>query len=214
MRTYIFNYEQEQALKLGLGVRELLILDYLQRFVDSGTMNKKLIDGKMFYLVAYRKVLSDLPILRIQERQLRNIFRILAERKIIAVKNETAYYLYININKLLLCWKNFSETCREFPQYNKLNYIKIKYNKDINKKLHSVDKLKFMSVIREELKKHLSQVTFECHFNSNENFKVVGFDAEGATFFFKNETVKNIHKETVAKAFNIVAEKYARGETL
>ena len=98
MRTYIFGFDQTEAVKLGLGIKELLILDYLHTFIQSGSMNCKVVSDKKFYLVVYKKVLQDLPILGIKERQLQNIFHLLSEKKILSTMGECSYYLYINMS--------------------------------------------------------------------------------------------------------------------
>ena len=73
MRNYIFEFDQQIALRLGLKLNELLFLDYLAKFINSGSMRCKFIEGKRYYRLTYKKVMEDLPILKIKERQLRNI---------------------------------------------------------------------------------------------------------------------------------------------
>ena len=214
MRSYIFGYEQATAIKLGLGVRELLILDYIQNFINSNCMRRKEDSGTCYYLVVYKKLLSDLPILGIQERQLRNILHGLAEKKVISISGESAYYLYININNLLLCWKNISGTCKELPQYNKLNYIKIKYKDNITKRVQPSDKKRFFELLKKEIEAHSTNVTFDLWFRSEDSFRLEHLDKEGITFFTKNEKAFKLHRPRFDKAFDIAIEKYARGEVL
>lgn len=46
MRNYIFNFEQQVAMRLGLNLKELLFLNYVLEFVDSGYMRSKRVEGK------------------------------------------------------------------------------------------------------------------------------------------------------------------------
>ena len=80
MRNYIFEFEQEQALKLDLNLKDLLLLDYMYKFFNSDQIKKQRKDEKFYCRLTYNKVLSDLPILHIKERQLRNMI-IKLERK-------------------------------------------------------------------------------------------------------------------------------------
>lgn len=214
MRTYIFGFEQSEAVKQGLGVRELLIMDYLYNFIQSGSMNYKIISDKKFYLIVYKKVLQDLPILGIKERQLQNIFHLLAEKKILSTTDECSYYLYININKWLLCRKNISESGNFLPLYNKLNYIKIKYKNNITKRVQPSGKFEFMKLFRKTISEYTSAVTFDLWFKTDEVFKLENVDGEGITFFIKNEKVYSLHQSRIEKAFDESLEKYARGEVL
>ena len=97
MRSYIFDFEQEIVVKLGLNVDELLILDYLVKFLQSGEQEIVNIKGKKYGWITYDKLISDLPILRIGERQLRKMFIQLEKNKIIErVVISKKLYIYIN----------------------------------------------------------------------------------------------------------------------
>lgn len=102
MRTYIFNFEQEVSLRLDLTLKELLFLDYLYKFIDSGNMRYKFNEGKRYYRLTYKKVIEDLPMLRIKERQLRNLIVKLEQKKLINrladLKNEM--HIYVDFDAL------------------------------------------------------------------------------------------------------------------
>lgn len=102
MRNFIFEFDQEVSLRLGLKLNEMLFLDYLLKFIDSGNMRLKLRDGKRYYRLTYKKVLEDLPILNVKERQLRNIISDLEKKGILErlseLKNEM--HLYVNFDVL------------------------------------------------------------------------------------------------------------------
>ncbi len=107
MRNYIFEFDQQIALRLGLKLNELLFLDYLAKFINSGSMRCKCIEGKRYYRLTYKKVMEDLPILKIKERQLRNIIISLENKGILQryseLKNEMHIYVDYDVlfgNKL------------------------------------------------------------------------------------------------------------------
>ncbi len=107
MRNYIFEFDQQIALRLGLKLNELLFLDYLAKFINSGSMRCKLIEGKRYYRLTYKKVMEDLPILKVKERQLRNIIISLENKGILQryseLKNEMHIYVDYDVlfgNKL------------------------------------------------------------------------------------------------------------------
>ena len=48
MRNYIFEFDQEVVLRLGLKLNELLFLDYVAKFINSGNMRYKFLSGKRY----------------------------------------------------------------------------------------------------------------------------------------------------------------------
>ena len=102
MRNFIFEFEQDKALELGLKANELLLLDYMFKFFNSDRI-KNQSKGERFYCrLTYKKVLDDLPILRIKERQLRNMIIALENKGVVErfseLKNQI--YLYVDFKKL------------------------------------------------------------------------------------------------------------------
>lgn len=107
MRNYIFEFDQQVALRLDLKLNELLFLDYVATFINSGCMRYKFITGKRYYRLTYKKVLEDLPIMKVKERQLRNIITSLEEKGVLEryseLKNEMHIYVDFDVlfgNKL------------------------------------------------------------------------------------------------------------------
>ena len=98
MRNRIFIFEQQVALRLGLKLNELLLLDYLYNFMQSGYMRSKEIGDKCFYKISYNKIAEDLPILYIKERQIRYMLNNLEEKKIIERFNDEKNQLYVYID--------------------------------------------------------------------------------------------------------------------
>lgn len=102
MRNYIFEFDQEIVLRLGLKLNELLFLDYVAKFINSGNMRYKFLSGKIYYRLTYKKILEDLPVLKIKERQLRNLIASLEEKGVLEryaeLKNEM--HLYVDFDVL------------------------------------------------------------------------------------------------------------------
>ena len=102
MRKYIFEFDQEIVLRLGLKLNELLFLDYVAQFINSGNMRYKYLSGKRYYRLTYKKILEDLPVLKIKERQLRNLITSLEEKGVLEryaeLKNEM--HLYVDFDVL------------------------------------------------------------------------------------------------------------------
>ena len=55
MRNFIFEFDQQVILRLGLKLNELLFLDYVAQFINSGHMMYKFISGKRYYRLTYKK---------------------------------------------------------------------------------------------------------------------------------------------------------------
>lgn len=98
MRPKIFNFPQVTLLRLGLNLKEILFLDYLQQFAGSGHMRSKRVDEKWYYKITYKKIMEDLPILNIKERQIRNMITRLEKIGIINRLSELKRELYLEID--------------------------------------------------------------------------------------------------------------------
>lgn len=66
MEYTIHGFSQENAIKLGLDDRDLLILRWFVRFKDNGKMSSKIIDGDKYYWIKYEGIIEDLPITNIK----------------------------------------------------------------------------------------------------------------------------------------------------
>lgn len=102
MRNFIFEFEQDKALVLGLKLNELLLLDYMFKFFNADRIKKQRKGERFYCRLTYKKVLGDLPILRIKERQLRNMIITLENKGVVErfseLKNQM--YLYVDFKKL------------------------------------------------------------------------------------------------------------------
>ena len=67
MKYNIFDYNQKKAIELGLDLKDLLILNWIQIFYPK--MNKTIRDSKQYFWVKYSAVLSDIPILEIESEK-------------------------------------------------------------------------------------------------------------------------------------------------
>ena len=98
MRPKIFNFPQVTLLRLGLNLKEILFLDYLEQFAGSGHMRSKRVDEKWYYKITYKKIMEDLPILNIKERQIRNMITRLEKIGIMNRLSELKREMYLEID--------------------------------------------------------------------------------------------------------------------
>lgn len=168
MRNFIFEFEQEQALNLDLNLKDLLLLDYMYKFFNSDQIKRQR-KGKKFYCrLTYNKALSDLPILHIKERQLRNMIIKLESKGILERLSELKNQMHLYVNWGLLLGSQFPNTQNQseanfldvgngVPTIDTENNNKIKITiqsarvKDLdlelfNKKLHKLLKQQFSSI--------------------------------------------------------------------
>ena len=83
MKFTILGFSHPAAYDLGLDINDLAILRWYIDFNESGYMNKKVIDGKEFYLVIYEYVLEDLPILCMKKDAVYRSFKKMCDKKIL-----------------------------------------------------------------------------------------------------------------------------------
>ena len=98
MRTWIFEFDQQVAMRLGLNLKELLFLDYILQFVNSGNMRSKRVEGKYYFRLTYKKIMEDLPILKIKERQIRNIITKLENMHLVERLSELKNEMHLNVD--------------------------------------------------------------------------------------------------------------------
>lgn len=93
---------QNKALKKGLKLPHLILIDYLYQFFSSGCA-KFIIKGKkdIYYYITLNKILEDLPILNIKKRRLQDLFHDLETAKILvrySEKNSPNIYIKLNLS--------------------------------------------------------------------------------------------------------------------
>ena len=199
MRNYIFEFEQEKALEFGLKLNELLLLDYMFKFFHADRIKKQRKGERFYCRLTYNKVLGDLPILRIKERQLRNMIIGLEKKGIVErfseLKNQM--YLYVDFNKLfgndLLNETNGQASCcpdvgSKVPTIDNYdnNKIKIKIN---NARIREIDLEIFNKVLHELLKERVSKISYELFFHVT---KAIQLEDDGIIFRVKwKERIEN-----------------------
>lgn len=98
MRQFIFEFEQPVAMRLGLNLKELLFLDYILQFVNSGNMRSKRVEGKYYFRLTYKKIMEDLPILNIKERQIRNMISKLEKMCLVERLSDLKNEMHLNVD--------------------------------------------------------------------------------------------------------------------
>lgn len=98
MRNYIFEFDQQVAMRLGLNLKELLFLDYILQFVNSGNMRSKRVGGKYYFKLTYKKIMDDLPILNIKERQIRNMITKLENMHLVERLSDLKNEMHLNVD--------------------------------------------------------------------------------------------------------------------
>lgn len=193
MRNYIFEFEQEKALEFGLKLNELLLLDYMLKFFHTDRIKRQRKGERFYCRLTYNKVLCDLPILRIKERQLRNMIIGLEKKGIVErfseLKNQM--YLYVDFNKLfgndlLNDTNGQASSCLDvgskvptIDNYNNNNKIKIKIN---NARVRELDLEIFNKVLHELLKERVSKISYDLFFHVT---KAIQLEDDGIIFRVK-----------------------------
>ncbi len=139
MRQYIFDFNQEIAIKNNLQLDELLILDYLIKFFDSGTAVSRNINGKRFCWISYSKLISDLPILGAKDYTIRRMFASL-EKKNIIERQVIDGKLYIYIEQYLLYNQAGEANNEEVGKEEMAQLIKLRSEQNCNHNLNTDDK--------------------------------------------------------------------------
>lgn len=99
----IFNFDQSIAIEKNLNIKELLLLDYIYKMFNPEDVANKSKSEKLYCRLAYNQVLKDLPILRVRERQLRNMLISLEKKGFLERYSElrNQLYVFVEFNKLL-----------------------------------------------------------------------------------------------------------------
>ena len=171
MRNYIFEFDQQVVLRLGLKLNELLFLDYVAQFINSGHMRYKFISGKRYYRLTYKKILEDLPVLKIKERQLRNLIASLEEKGVLEryaeLKNEMHLYVDFDVlfgkklpDKFNLSEIGYHDTGNGVLIIDYYDIKKIKIIHD-NARVKELDKDEFFNNLLANLKIHYGEIIYD-----------------------------------------------------
>ena len=66
MKLSILDYNQKIAVSFGLDMNDLILIRWFIDYRNTDEMNEVIFDGKAYYWVNYKKVIEDLPILKIK----------------------------------------------------------------------------------------------------------------------------------------------------
>ncbi|MDB8790669.1 hypothetical protein PN398_08040 [Romboutsia sp. 1001216sp1] len=75
MKKKIFNYDQNRLLAANVDLKELLILDYIAHFKNTGKMDEHILENKSWNWITPNKIAEDLPILGLKKEGVRNILK-------------------------------------------------------------------------------------------------------------------------------------------
>ena len=103
MKLSIMDYHQPTAVAYGLNMDDLLLLKWFVDFRNTDRMELVMVEGEAYYWVKYDKVIEDLPILNISNKDvLRRRFKKLCEAKVLKFhleKNKKGTFTYYNTDK-------------------------------------------------------------------------------------------------------------------
>ncbi len=176
MREYIYRFEQNILIEIGVNHDQCLLLDYLITLYNSGRAKTMIINGKRYVMITYPKIQSDLPILHLSIRTLGRLLSDLEQKQVIkkALSKDHRMYIYINSDLLFYgrhrtklpwvdqsCGQNVVSHMTKCPiivSYNINNiYIDIsKYNARENK----LNTEEFVVRLQESLRPHLTNMDY------------------------------------------------------
>lgn len=104
MRQSIFGFSQRRAVQERLSITDLVVLDTLNHFFESGECQHIVVNERKFYWIEYTKMQRDLPMIVVSDRQWRNIINDLIDKRFIdkykPKSNSTKMYFALNLNRL------------------------------------------------------------------------------------------------------------------
>lgn len=95
MLNKVFSFDQSIALDNQLNIKEMLLLDYIYKLFNPEDVTNKSKNDKLYCRITYSKLLNDLPILQVKERQLRNIIIGLEKKGFLERYSELKNQLYV-----------------------------------------------------------------------------------------------------------------------
>lgn len=97
MQFTIYGYNQIKLLDLGLDTTDIVLLRYVETFINSGNMLKESFNGETYYWLNYKNIVEDLPILNLKKDAIYRRLRYMTSVNIlnhITVKNKGVYSYY------------------------------------------------------------------------------------------------------------------------
>ena len=102
MKKFIFEFEQQKAVNMGLNLKQLLLLSYLNTHIDSGTKVSKIVNYNDYYKFTYQTILNDLPIAFKTRWDVLRCLKNLEEKRLVYIHNDKQKRLFIALNYKLL----------------------------------------------------------------------------------------------------------------
>lgn len=196
------------AINFKLDLKDLLLLDYLQKYFESGYSKCKVVDRKVYHRVTYKKILSDLPILQFKNRRLKIKLDLLEKKGIIERYSGLRRELYLFINFDVLSGTFIPNTAEDSVQ--KFQSISTKVP-TIDNKNNNYNKFNsFVIFIREAVEKEFDILAFEALFHKNILHYVSKYSYD---LFLKDcylEKIDSGHFYLMSRCANFVQEKLGR----
>ena len=219
MRNRIFIFEQQVALRLGLKLNELLLLDYLYNFMQSGYMQFIYIGDEKYYKITYNKILEDLPILAITERQLRRYITHFEELQLLKrVVYSKSLYIFIDSNilfghklpsNLKIADKNFKDCGHGLLVIDYYDIKKIKINCESAHAIKTTHE-EFMELFKENIALITTELFYETLIKDKltldeigENYFIFSVSNINAVAIFNGEKIKSAFDKTISDILNI-----------
>ena len=98
MRSTIFEFSQEMALKKGLNPKDLLLLSYLFNWIQSGNVLFRWINKVEYFKITYNKILKDLPIVFKNRLNIYRCLKKLEKSEVLKIYNDNQKRLYVALN--------------------------------------------------------------------------------------------------------------------
>ena len=208
MREYVFQFEQDVAIRLGLKLNELLLLDYLLNFMASGEMKSIFVDGEKYYWVSYKKIMDDLPILGIGLKQLKKIIHGIEEKGVIRKLGKLYGKLYICVDTELISGTKVPIAYKNGEQKGQLDGTKVPPIDNYNNKIKINIKTRgikneeiFLSKFLMCLKELVGEIIFNCNIKDKIMLCEVAKDYIVYEVISKNpELFKRLYLEKIHKA--------------
>ncbi|MEG2412644.1 MAG: conserved phage C-terminal domain-containing protein [Clostridium sp.] len=104
MKHTIMGFQQEKLMELGLDLQDAAILRYFIDFKNTNVMKSEVVDGKVYYWVAYGSVTSELPMLGLKKRAIMKRFINLRDVGVLThyTKKSEGTYSYFGIGERYL----------------------------------------------------------------------------------------------------------------
>ena len=226
MRNFIFGYKQDILIDIGVSEKELVLIDYLIKFFESGHALIRRFDEKWYFMICSSKIVEDLPLVVKSERRVREFMASL-EKKGIIQKHYFDNQLFVSIDYNLIYNGEkrgggnpppFSEIAAEYSNQGGekpptiIKYIKNKiyiyYN--INKKVPEceVDDIQeFFRQLKIELFSTMSEASYGVCISKAEltclSPHLIVLNVKEAM-----PAVKKYHTQTIEKAVNKMLKKF------